>query len=150
MRIVVQVVSKAQVKLATKVVSEIKSGYLLLVAIKADDTQEIAAKAAEKIRNLRIFPDENGKMNLDIVEAKGEILSVSQFTLYADLTTGRRPSFIKNASAVNAKELYEYFNECLRNHGLIVKTGVFQEIMQVSLTNEGPVTVILESEEFSW
>ena len=148
MRAVIQRVKSAKVRVEGKIISEIKEGYLILVGFKIDDDEKTVAKIAEKIINLRIFSDENDKMNLDLASVKGEILSVSQFTLYADVTTGRRPSFTKSAAADKAVALYGHFNDWLRTYGLPVKTGVFQAAMEVELVNDGPVTIIIDSEDF--
>jgi len=148
MRIVVQRVSEAAVTVGQEVVGAIGSGYLLLVGIGINDKKEDAEKLAEKVSKLRVFTDREGKMNLGIKEVGGEVLSISQFTLYGDLTKGNRPSFTASADAKQAKELYMYFNDCLIAQGLTVKTGVFQAEMKVSLINDGPVTVIYESEDF--
>jgi D-tyrosyl-tRNA(Tyr) deacylase len=150
MRIVVQRVKKAKVAVAEEVVAAIDVVYLLLVGFTESDNREIVKKIADKLINLRIFSDEADKLNLSIKEVQGAILSVSQFTLYADLTAGRRPSFIKSAKAEKAKVLFEYFNECLKNYSINVQSGIFQTDMQVSLQNDGPVTIILESEDFKW
>ncbi len=150
MRVVIQRVKSATVTVEWKEVAAIGKGYLLLVGFSRVDNEIIAEKAAEKISNLRIFNDAAGKMNLRITEVEGEILSVSQFTLYADLASGRRPSFINSAPASQAEELYEVFNKSLRNLGLEVKTGIFQADMLVTLENDGPVTVILDSGDFKW
>jgi len=148
MRIVVQRVKKASVIVDNVVINSIKQGYVLLVGFDKKDNREIVERLAEKIKNLRIFSDKEGKMNLSIEDTGGEILSVSQFTLYANLTTGRRPSFTQSASAEVAKLLYEYFNECLIKLELEVKTGIFQAEMLVNIENDGPVTVIFDSEDF--
>lgn len=148
MKTVIQRVKSAKVVTENKTVGEIKNGYLVLVGFKTDDDNKVIDKIVEKIVNLRIFSDENDKMNLDLATVKGEILSVSQFTLYADVTTGRRPSFTKSAPAAQAMELYEYFNEKLKSYGITVKTGVFQAAMEVELINDGPVTIIIDSEDF--
>jgi len=147
MRVVIQRVKSAKVSVENRVVGEIGKGYLLLVGFKSEDENKTIDKIAEKIVNLRIFGDENDKMNLDLATVKGEILSVSQFTLYADISTGRRPSFIKSASADSALTMYEYFNEKLKEYGFTVKTGVFQEMMDVELINDGPVTIMIDSED---
>ena len=147
MRAVIQRVKSARVIIEDRTVSEINQGYLILVGFKSEDDVRIVDKLAERIVNLRIFADENDKMNLDLATVKGEILSVSQFTLYADVTTGRRPSFTKSAGAEQAHTLYEHFNKRLASYGMVVKTGVFQAYMEVELVNDGPVTIIIDSED---
>lgn len=148
MRVVIQRVKNASVTVEEKIVGKIRQGYLLLVAFADFDDEATVEKLAEKIKNLRVFSDSAGKMNLSLEEVQGEVLSVSQFTLYADLTTGRRPSFLQSAKAEKARVLYEYFNKCLVALGLKVETGLFQAEMLVKLENDGPVTVILDSEDF--
>ena len=150
MRVVIQRVKSASIIVEEKEVAKINNGYLLLVGFGHHDNPAIIEKIAEKIKKLRIFSDEAGKMNLSITEVGGEILSVSQFTLYGDITGGNRPSFTNSATAEEAGEFYRYFNECLRNLGLSVQTGIFQAEMLVSLENDGPVTIVLDSGEFKW
>ncbi|VAX40140.1 D-aminoacyl-tRNA deacylase [hydrothermal vent metagenome] len=145
MRAVVQRVSHASVTVAKEVVATIETGILLLLGVTEDDTQEDIIYLAGKIAGLRIFNDENEKMNLSVREVQGEILVVSQFTLYGDCRKGRRPSFIAAANPTKAKELYLSFVAELRGEGIPVKTGQFQKEMEVSLVNQGPVTLILES-----
>lgn len=147
MRVIVQRVKKASVKVEGNIVASIKQGYLLLVGFTHEDNSFIVKKVAEKITNLRIFSDENDKMNLAIKEVKGEILSVSQFTLYGDVSGGRRPSFTSSAKADKAKELYELFNEYLDKLEINTKSGIFQSYMEVESINDGPVTVIIDSED---
>jgi D-tyrosyl-tRNA(Tyr) deacylase len=117
----------------------------LLVAVTHDDTEADAQYLAEKIAGLRIFEDETGKMNLSITEVNGQVLSISQFTLYGDCSKGRRPNFMAAARPEPAEALYNYFNERLQELGLQVKTGAFGKMMDVTLTNWGPVTLILDS-----
>ena len=148
MKLVVQVVKEARVLVDSEIVGSINKGYLILVGFKQDDNIDVVKKLAKKVHDLRIFADENDKLNLSIVDVGGEILSVSQFTLYADVTKGRRPSFSESAPAVSAKELYESFNQELRNYGLEVSTGIFQAQMEVELINDGPLTIIFDSEDF--
>ena len=150
MRIVIQRAKEARVEVSNKVVGSIKKGYLLLVGLGLKDNKEIVQKMADKVIALRIFEDENQKMNLSLKDVDGEILSISQFTLYADCSEGRRPSFVNALKADQAKELYEYFNECLRKSGVRVETGIFQAEMQVFLDNDGPVTIILDSQELKY
>ena len=146
MRIVLQRVKSASVSIEGTVVGEIEQGFLLLVGVGPDDTRDDASYLARKIAGMRIFSDENGKMNLSIDQVGGKILSVSQFTLFADTKKGNRPSFTGAASPEAANKLYEEFNEILRTeYGLIVETGEFAAEMQVSLVNDGPVTILLDT-----
>lgn len=146
MRIVLQRVKSASVSIEGTVVGEIEQGFLLLVGVGPDDTRDDASYLARKIAGMRIFSDENGKMNLSIDQVGGKILSVSQFTLFADTKKGNRPSFTGAAGPEAANKLYEEFNEILRTeYGLIVETGEFAADMQVSLVNDGPVTILLDT-----
>ena len=146
MKIVLQRVKSASVAIEGSVVGEINEGFLLLVGVGPDDTRDDASYLARKIAGMRIFSDENGKMNLSIDQVGGKILSVSQFTLFADTKKGNRPSFTGAASPEAANKLYEEFNEILRmEYGLIVETGEFGADMQVSLVNDGPVTILLDT-----
>ena len=147
MKIVLQRVLQAKVDIAGETVGEIGKGYLLLLGVSNEDNKDIADKMIEKISRLRIFEDENGKTNLSIDQVGGEVLVVSQFTLYADCRKGNRPSFINAGSPDKANELYEYIVE--RCKGLFRKTqhGSFGADMQVSLVNDGPFTLVLDSEE---
>jgi len=147
MRILLQRVSQANVKVEQKVVGEIERGLLLLVGVSPDDNEKIVEQMAAKIVQMRIFEDSEEKMNLSLLDCNGSILSVSQFTLYADCKKGRRPSFTGAAKPDFANSLYEKFNDCLRSHHVKVETGVFGAMMDVSLVNEGPVTIWLDSEE---
>ena len=147
MRAVVQRVLRARVIVASQTVGEISSGLVVLVGVGRGDTSESAAYLAEKIANLRIFADEAGKMNRSLVETGGAALVVSQFTLYGDTRGGRRPSYIRAATPEEANRLYEEFVECLRSRGVPVATGVFQAHMEVDLVNDGPVTILLDSEK---
>ncbi len=144
----IQRVKNASVKVEKKIVSEISRGYLILLGILKGDSEKDVEKLAKKIAYLRIMPDEKGKMNKDIIETKGEILVVSQFTLAADLTAGRRPSFVKAMEPKKAKELYEFFVKRLKDYGIVVKTGSFGSYMQVFIQNDGPVTIIADSKKF--
>ena len=148
MRLVLQRVKSASVSIEGTVVGEIEQGFLLLVGVGPDDTRDDASYLARKIAGMRIFSDENGKMNLSIDQVGGKILSVSQFTLFADTKKGNRPSFTGAASPEAANKLYEEFNEILRTeYGLIVETGEFAADMQVSLVNDGPVTILLDTKK---
>lgn len=144
MKILVQKVTQASVVVNKELVSSINDGFLLFVGVEKHDTKEQAEYLAKKISNLRIFSDENDKMNLSIQDVKGEILAVSQFTLAADLSRGNRPGFDTAAHPDEANKLYEYFVEQLKKYELIVKTGIFQADMKVSLINDGPCTFILQ------
>ena len=144
MRIVLQRSKAASVTVDGEVVGEITHGYTLLVGITHEDTKQQADWLAAKIAGLRLFEDEEGKMNRSLVEVAGQILSVSQFTLYGDSRKGRRPSFIEAARPEVAEPLWLYFNDQLRSHGFEVQTGIFGAMMDVSLINDGPVTLILE------
>jgi D-tyrosyl-tRNA(Tyr) deacylase len=133
------------VVVANQTVGEIGSGLLVLLGVAADDSEADAGYLAEKVCTLRIFEDPEGKMNLDVVQAGGAILAVSQFTLYGDVRRGRRPSFDAAARPERARELYESFVERVRQRGLRCETGRFQAEMQVELVNQGPVTILLDS-----
>lgn len=145
MRAVVQRVSKASVTVADKIVGAIDAGILLLLGVADDDTQKDVIYLAEKVAGLRIFNDADEKMNLSLKEVSGQILVVSQFTLYGDCRKGRRPSFVTAAKPEKANELYQSFVAELRGQGFVVETGQFQKEMEVSLVNQGPVTLLLES-----
>ena len=147
MKVVVQRVSKASVKVDGEVVGSIPQGFLLLVGISDEDTPTILERIASKIAKLRIFEDEEGKMNISLLDKGGYVLSISQFTLYADCKKGNRPSFTQAGSFEEAKEKYETFNEYLRKEGCIVKEGIFGADMKVELINDGPVTILLDSNE---
>lgn len=144
MRAVIQVVSSASVRVENKIISEINNGFLILLAISVSDTEDIIIKMADKIKRLRVFPDQNGKMNLSLGEVGGQLLVVSQFTLYANTTKGNRPSFTDSAAPVKAVPYYEKFISLMREKGFIVKTGQFGAMMNVSLVNEGPITIIID------
>jgi D-aminoacyl-tRNA deacylase len=147
MRAVVQRVSRAQVTIAGRVTGRIDAGLMILVGVGRDDTNEVAASMAERVANLRIFEDEQGKMNKSLLEVKGGALVVSQFTLYGDARGQRRPSFMAAAPPDKAVVLYEEFNAALRKLGVTVATGVFQTMMSVELVNEGPITLLLDSDK---
>ena len=145
MRAVVQRVSRAQVSVDEVVASKIEKGLLILLGVSGEDTEAEADYLAEKIVGLRIFEDQDGKMNLDVRQIGGNLLVVSQFTLYGDVRRGKRPSFDAAARPELANRLYEYFVERIRATGLHCQTGRFQAMMQVELVNDGPVTIMLDS-----
>lgn len=145
MKVVLQRSKAATVTVDGKVTGAIDNGYVLLVGITHKDTQEDVDYLAKKIANLRLWEDADGKMNHSILEHGGAILSVSQFTLYGDAKKGNRPSFINAARPEVAEPLWQAFNDALRSHGLQVETGMFGAMMDVALTNDGPVTILLES-----
>ena len=147
MRGVVQRVSKARVLVDGRVTGEIGIGIVVLLGVAKGDTSEAARYLAEKTTTLRIFADESEKMNRSLVEIGGGALVVSQFTLYGDARGQRRPSFIKAAQRDEANRLYEEYCSALRNFGVHVQTGIFQTMMSLELTNEGPVTILLDSEK---
>lgn len=147
MRAVVQRVSRASVTVEGRVTGEIGSGLLILLGVGREDTSLIALSMAERVANLRIFEDDQGKMNRSLLDVKGAALVVSQFTLYGDARGQRRPSFISAAPPEKAKALYEEFTLAMQNLGVSVATGIFQAIMSVELVNEGPVTILLDSEK---
>lgn len=144
MKLVVQRVKNAKVEVEEKTVGSIEKGFLVLLGVTHTDTKETADYLVKKLCNLRVFEDENGKMNLSIRDVKGKLLIVSQFTLYADCTGGNRPSFVNAAKPDMANELYEYFCEKCKENGIEVQKGIFGADMKVSLLNDGPVTIILE------
>ena len=144
MKLVIQRVKNASVEVNGKIVGSIEKGYLVLLGITHTDTKQVADYLVKKLCHLRVFEDENGKMNLGLKEAKGELLIVSQFTLYADCTRGNRPSFIDAAKPEFANELYEYFCDKCKQNNIKVQRGIFGAEMKVHLTNDGPVTIILE------
>ena len=145
MRAVVQRVSRAQVAVDGEIVGDIGRGLLVLLGVTHADNEADADYLAGKIAGLRVFEDENGKMNLDTAAVSGGILVVSQFTLYGDVRRGKRPSFDAAAAPERARQLYEYFVERIRDVGLPCQTGRFQEMMQVELVNDGPITILLDS-----
>jgi D-aminoacyl-tRNA deacylase len=146
-RAVIQRVSSASVAVDGRVVGEIGAGLLVLIGVGRSDNPESAAYLAEKIANLRIFSDQAGKMNVSLLDNGGSALVVSQFTLYGDTRGGRRPSYIQAAAPEEANRLYEEFVRSMRALGVAVETGVFQAHMQVELVNDGPVTILLDSEK---
>lgn len=144
MKLVVQRVKKAEVKVDGNIIGKIDKGFLVLIGIKVGDTKEQADYLVKKLCNLRVFSDENDKMNLSIKDVKGKLLIVSQFTLYGDCSQGNRPSFIEAAIPEEANPLYEYFcNQCELNN-IEVQKGIFGADMKVELINDGPVTIIIE------
>lgn len=147
MRFVIQRVSEASVVVDNQVIGQISKGFLVLVGVSQSDDKGIADKMVKKLIGLRIFEDENGKTNLDLKSVSGSLLMISQFTLYADCQKGNRPSFIKAGGPDMAKELYEYIVEQCKLQIPIVETGEFGADMKVSLLNDGPFTIILDSEE---
>ena len=147
MRAVVQRVSRACVTVEGRVTGEIGAGLMILLGIGRNDASAVAVSMAEKIAHMRIFEDDEGKMNRSLLDVKGSALVVSQFTLYGDARGQRRPSFIAAAPPDQANKLYEEFNEALRRLGVSVATGIFQAMMSVESVNEGPVTILLDSEK---
>ena len=146
MRVVVQRCSRAEVRIDNEVVGQIGRGFMLLVGITDGDTQAQADALAKKVAQMRVFEDHEGKMNLGLKDVNGAILSISQFTLYADCRKGNRPSFIRAARPETASPLYDYFNDVLRKqYGLTVETGRFGADMKVDFINDGPVTILLDS-----
>ena len=145
MRAVIQRVSRAKVTVNGETTGEIANGLLVLLGVATGDTNADADYLAEKIVGLRIFEDQDGKMNLSVADTSGAVLVVSQFTLYGDVRRGKRPSFDAAAPPQEARRLYEYFVDKIRTAGLTCETGRFQETMQVELVNEGPVTILLDS-----
>lgn len=147
MKVVLQNVLNCEVKIKDKVYSSIDRGFLLLVSFTDGDNLDIITKMANKISKLRVFMDENGKTNLSLLDVNGKIMSVSQFTLYADVRKGNRPSFTNCLDFNKAKELYQQFNLELKKLNLIVEEGVFGEDMKVSFVNDGPFTLVIDSKE---
>ena len=145
MKIILQKVKKASVSVDGKIVGEIDKGYCLLVGVHKESTEADAKYLAKKIVEARLFEDENEKLNLGLKDVNGSILSVSQFTLYADTKKGKRPSFTNAASAEEANELYNKFNVYLREEGIKVETGIFQTMMEVNIINDGPVTICMDT-----
>ena len=144
MKLVIQRVNNAHVKVNHEIVGETKKGFLVFIGITHTDTEKEANYLAKKLCNLRVFEDEQGKMNLSLKEVGGQLLIVSQFTLYANCENGNRPDFIAAAKPEMAQKLYEYFCKQCREQGLEVQTGKFREHMEVYLLNDGPVTIIME------
>ena len=147
MKVVIQNVTSASVSINNKIVGEISRGFCLLVGFTNGDNEEVVRKVADKLLSLRIFNDENGKTNLSLDDVKGEILSISQFTLYANTNEGRRPSFVDALRPGEAEPLYDYFNQQLELKYGKVQTGVFGADMKVESINDGPFTLLLDSKE---
>lgn len=147
MRLVVQKVSQSSVKIEGEIVGAIDKGYMVLVGITNGDDELLVEKMVDKLVNLRIFEDENDKLNLSLLDVGGSVLSISQFTLYANCKKGRRPSFIDAAKPDISSPLYDFFNKKLEEKGINVERGVFGAMMEVSLINDGPVTIVLDSNE---
>lgn len=148
MRLLIQNVLNASVKIDEKIVGSISRGFCVFVGFCADDNEEIVRKMVDKFVSLRLFNDENGKTNLSLNDINGEILSVSQFTLYADVTHGRRPSFVNALKGEESIKLYNYFNSYLTSLGYKINTGVFGADMKVNIVNDGPFTIFLDSKDF--
>lgn len=149
MRAVIQRVTSASVSIGGSVVSEIGQGVVVLLGVGQNDSEDDALRLAEKIVNLRIFEDEQGKMNLSLADINGEALVVSQFTLYADARKGRRPSFTDAAQPEKADALYKYFAGLMTKAGIVTRTGVFGADMLVNIQNDGPVTILLDTDGFT-
>lgn len=147
MKVVIQRAKNANVTVNDEIIGQIENGFVVLVGVTHDDTEEDIDYLVNKISHLRVFEDELGKMNDSLIDVGGSILSISQFTLYGDTKKGRRPSFVKAAKPEFANEMYQLFNEKLKNNGIEVQTGEFGAMMNVSLTNVGPVTFIIDSKE---
>lgn len=147
MRIVIQRVSKASVAVDEEVVGQIGRGFMVLVGVEEADSQEDVDYLVRKTANMRIFEDEEGKMNISLKDVGGQVLSISQFTLHANTKKGNRPSFVDAARPDHSLPLYEAYNEGLRQEGLTVETGEFGADMQISLINDGPVTIIIDSKD---
>ena len=147
MRAVVQRVKKGSVEIEEKEIGKIEKGLVILLGVGQNDTEKDAEYLAEKIVNLRIFEDKEEKMNLSVRDINGQILVISQFTLYGDCKKGRRPSFISAALPDKAVKLYDYFIKYIKNYGLKIETGKFQAMMLVKIFNDGPVTILLDSEK---
>lgn len=147
MKVIIQRSKNSKVTIEDKVYGSIENGYVLLSSFTNGDNKQVVDKVIDKIINLRIFTDENDKMNLSLLDVKGSILNISQFTLYADITKGRRPSFQNSLNPTEASILYDYMNEKLRSLNIHTETGEFGADMKVEIFNDGPVTIILDSKE---
>ncbi|MDY0405483.1 D-aminoacyl-tRNA deacylase [Virgibacillus sp. 179-BFC.A HS] len=147
MKAVIQRVKNASVTVAGETIGQIENGMVVLLGVTHDDAEEDATYIVNKLTNLRIFSDEEDRMNHSLKDVQGSVLSISQFTLYADTKKGRRPSFVNAAKPEKAKQLYELFNKLLETEGIHVETGRFGAMMDVALTNDGPVTIIIDSKD---
>ncbi|MBP1947642.1 D-aminoacyl-tRNA deacylase [Virgibacillus litoralis] len=147
MKAVIQRANNASVSVAEDVIGEIDNGFVVLLGVTHEDTEEDAVYLVNKLVNLRVFEDENEKMNLSLKDVSGQVLSISQFTLFADTRKGRRPNFLHAAKPDHANKLYQHFNQLVQQQGVRVETGEFGEMMNIKLTNQGPVTVILDSKD---
>ncbi len=147
MRAVVQRVKMARVSVADRVTGEIGGGLLVFLGVGRGDTPQDAAYMAEKVTGLRVFPDAEGKMNLSVKDLGLSVLAVSQFTLYGDVRKGKRPSFTQSEDPERARALFQRFVDCVSEHGVLVQTGEFQAMMEVQLINDGPVTILIDSEK---
>lgn len=147
MRVVIQKVNQASVTVADQTIGQIDHGLVILLGVTHNDTEADADYLAKKIVKLRIFEDEAGKMNRSLLDVGGSVLSISQFTLYSDTRKGRRPSFIEAARPEQADRLYQYFNQQMASFDVKVETGEFGAMMDVSLTNQGPVTIVIDSDQ---
>lgn len=147
MRAIIQRVTEASVTVESQIVGKIDQGLVVLLGVTHDDVEEDVSYILQKIINLRIFEDDQAKMNLSLKDIQGDLLSVSQFTLYADTRKGRRPNFIQAAKPDHAEKLYQQFNQLASAEGITVETGVFGAMMDVQLVNNGPVTIILDSQD---
>lgn len=147
MRVIIQRVKYAKCIIDGAIHSEIEDGFMVLVGIKEGDTKSEIEHVAKKVAKMRVFTDENDKMNLDLAAINGKVLSISQFTLYADCAKGNRPSFSMAMKPPMASDLYDYFNECLRTYDLDVKTGIFGADMKIDMVNDGPVTIFIDSDD---
>lgn len=146
MRIIIQKAKEAAVIVDKKTISSIDKGFVVFVGVTHDDTRDDADYCARKVANMRLFEDADGKTNLSLADVGGSILSISQFTLYANTKKGNRPSFVHAADPDEANELYEYFNEQLRSHDLVVETGQFGAHMEIDFINDGPMTILIDSQ----
>ena len=149
MKVVIQNVRNATCKVDDKTVGAISYGFLILVGFTFGDTKEIVEKMVNKITRLRVFPDENGKTNLSLSDVNGEILSISQFTLYADIKDGNRPSFVNAMKPDEASQMYDYFNECLEKSNIPIEKGIFGADMKLSFINDGPFTLSFTHEDLA-
>lgn len=150
MKVVIQRVRHASCTIDSQITGSIDQGFCVLVGFTQSDTEAVVDKVVKKIVSLRIFSDEEGKMNRSLLDMGGKILSISQFTLYADCKKGNRPGFTRAARPEQAIPLYEYFNQAIASAGIPVETGVFGADMQIELCNDGPVTIVLDSEELGY